>query len=176
MDHFFQVFRLNIIVHFIKCVLYLPINFRLPYENVARVKQFIAELLEPQLLVVGNLGQLEGSVRLQDFPLNDSKQLEWPDPQDEEEEEKGGYSEEANKLHVGEAPKVAIEDGTNTFGFGGKIYQKALVKFRYKTYQKYYLIDFLEGHMLCKLVPNKIAPKLLPAKFQIPILRLLLFK
>ena len=108
MDLLFQVFRLNIIV---KCVLYLTINFRLPYENVARVKQFIAELLEPQLLVVGNLGQLEGSVRLQDFPLNDSKQLEWPDPQDEEEEEKGGYYEEANKLHVGEAAKVAIEDG-----------------------------------------------------------------
>ena len=79
---------------------------------MARVKQFIAELLAPQLLLVGSVGQLEGSLRLQDLPLNDSKQLEWPDPQDEEEEEeKGGYYEEANELHVGEAPKVAIEDG-----------------------------------------------------------------
>ena len=62
---------------------------------MARVKLFIAQLLEPETFLVGNFGQMEGVALMQG-------------------EKKGaGESEnyeETEKLHVGEASHVAIED------------------------------------------------------------------
>ena len=103
---------LNVFAHFFS---------RLRDENVVRVKIFIAQLLEPEKLLVGNFGQMEGGLGMRvtdiDSTLDDSSQREWPKPHEEEKEEgekgrgKSKVFEETKKLYVGEASHVAIEDG-----------------------------------------------------------------
>ena len=84
---------------------------------MVRVKQFIAQLLEPEpLSLEGDLVQLEVEVAdggLQDSPVNDSGQLEWPESHDEEEELglKGGNYQETKQLEADQpSHDVYIED------------------------------------------------------------------